>query len=84
MISYLLIKFDDACRQVVKQQLPDLMPAQKEWVLPILCMQQLYFIMSVLHLFNKFAVKIVLCHRLLDRKPTFFESAAFLKSPVEN
>ncbi len=82
--SYLLVKFDDACRQVVKQQLPDLMPAQKEWVLPILCMQQLYLLMSVLHIFNKVAVKIIPCHRLLDRKPTFFESAASLKSSVAN
>lgn len=78
VLSYLLVKFDDACRQVVKQQLPDLMPAQKEWIPPILCMQQLCLLMSVLHLSNKVAVKIIPCHTLLDRKPTFFESAAFL------
>ena len=73
---YLLVKFNNACRQVVKQQLPYLMPAQNEWIFPIFCMQQLCLLLSVLHLFNKIAVKIVPRHRLLDWKPTLFESAA--------
>ena len=80
--SYLLVKFNNACRQVVKQQLPYLMPAQNKWILPIFCMQQLCLLLPVLHLFNKVAVKIIPCHRLLDRKPTFFKSAASQKSWV--
>ena len=34
--SYLLVKCDSARRQVVKQQLPDFMPAQQDWRLSIL------------------------------------------------